>query len=73
MINWQTFKSLIGNKRRKYVMRGNQKYLFISYNDELQKITVKHVLSDRILEIMPLSHFIEYFTFYEMTNELPIF
>jgi len=73
MIDWQHFKSLIGNKKRKYVMRGSQKYLFVSHNDELEEITIKHILSDRKLIIMPLQHFIEDFTFSEMTNELPLF
>ena len=73
MIDWKYFKSLIGNKQRKYVNRGNQKYLFISYGDERKVITVKHALSKRTLIEIPVEHFIEDFTLTEMTNELPLF
>jgi len=72
-INWNEFEKLIGNRKRKYVLRNGQKYLFISYNDETKEVTVKHTLSDRKLIVMPLKHFIEDFSFQKMTNELPIF
>ena len=73
MINWDSFSSLIGNKRRKYVTRRGQKYLFVCYCKERGDVTVKHILSKRTLIVMPLEHFIEDFKFTQMTNELPLF
>ena len=77
MINWQKFKGLIGNGRKKYIERENKKYLFVSYNSELKEITIiknKDLEKEkRVLMIMPLKHFIEDFKFIGQTNEKPLF
>jgi len=73
MIEWKWFKSIIGTGGRKYVRRGNQTYLFVSYNDELKEITLKHQRSKRTLIVMPLENFVKYFMFSHMTKEQFLF
>ena len=76
-INWETFKKLIGNGKRKYVSRDRTSYIFISYNNEEKHITVmklKDYEKDRRkLYDMPLEHFVSNFTFVKQTEEKPIF
>lgn len=73
MIDWNEFRKLIGNKKRKYLQRRKERFHFVSYNEETQQITVMNTKATRTLRVMPLKYFIEDFTFIEMTNEKPLF
>jgi len=73
MINWNKFKILIGNGKRKYLKRGKQKYHFISWNEEIKEITIMNVKAKRTLICMPLWAFIQDFEFIGMTSERPLF
>lgn len=76
-INWREFKGLIGNGKRKYIERENQKYLFVSYNSELKEITIMKTedleKEKRVLRVMPLRYFIKDFSLIGQTNEKPLF
>ena len=78
MINWKTFKELIGNGKRKYISRAGvnqrEKFHFVSYNKETKDVTLMNIRNIRTLTVLPLNYFIEDFRLDRIAeDEKPLF
>ena len=73
MIDWTKFKSLLGNKHRKYVKKGSLHYHFVSYDRDNEEVTIMNTRSKYRLNTLPLQYFIDDFEFVKMTDEQPLF